>query len=171
LTDASNDLTALIREAEQHIGNPIDGLPEQLFLFVSRNTPLVNVDLLIRDDCARTLLTWRSDQFYGPGWHVPGGIIRYKETAGNRIRIVAQSELGATVEFDSSPNFDQESFDTYRRERGHFISLLYRCRLTSELDPHRQFTEGTPSPNQWKWHKSPPSNLLREQRAYARFME
>jgi colanic acid biosynthesis protein WcaH len=171
LTDASSGLAAFIREAEQHIGNPIDGLPEQLFLFISRNTPLVNVDLLIRDDCGRTLLTWRSDQFYGPGWHVPGGIIRYKETSGHRIRIVAQSELGAIVDFDSSPIFVQESLDDCRRERGHFISLLYRCRLTSELDRRRQFTEGAPSANQWKWHEGPPSNLLREQRAYARFME
>jgi colanic acid biosynthesis protein WcaH len=39
----------------------------------------------------RTLLTWRDDESFGAGWHVPGGIIRYKETAADRIvRLRAQ---------------------------------------------------------------------------------
>ena len=50
-----------------------NGLPHDLFVFVSRLTPLVNVDLLIQDPHHGTLLTWRHDETYGPGWHVPGG--------------------------------------------------------------------------------------------------
>ena len=53
--------------------DPRRGLPDDVFLFVSRIVPLVNVDLLIQDDRSRTLLTWRDDEFFGPGWHVPGG--------------------------------------------------------------------------------------------------
>jgi colanic acid biosynthesis protein WcaH len=145
-------------------------LPEDVFLFVSRITPLINVDLLIRDEAGRTLLTWRSDRFYGPGWHVPGGIIRYKETAAERIRIVAERELGATVEFDDSPIVVHESIDPVRRDRGHFISLLYRCRLTSKLDDHLKASGKVPLPNQWQWHVRCPENLIREQLSYARFM-
>src|SRR3954451_13793393 len=67
------------------VGEPVDGLPEEFFLFLSRYTPIVNVDLLIQEaigeDRRRTLLTWRDDETYGAGWHVPGGIIRYKESA------------------------------------------------------------------------------------------
>lgn len=42
---------------------------------------MVNVDLLIKNVSSNeTLLTWREDEYYGPGWHVPGGIVRFKET-------------------------------------------------------------------------------------------
>ena len=52
-------------------------------------TPLVNVDLLIKDS-GRTLLTWRDDEFYGPGWHIPGGILGFKERALDRLAKVAE---------------------------------------------------------------------------------
>jgi len=66
-----------------------------VFALVSRVTPLVNVDLLIKDEQRRTLLTWRDDEFFGAGWHVPGEIIRYKESAADRIRTCARLELEA----------------------------------------------------------------------------
>src|SRR5258705_8683005 len=77
VTDPSGDMAALIRRIESQIDTR--ALPEELFLFISRITPLINVDLLIQDYGKGTLLTWRSDRFFGPGWHVPGGIIRHKE--------------------------------------------------------------------------------------------
>jgi hypothetical protein len=52
--------------------DPRSGLPEELFLFVSRLVPMVNVDLFISDDQGRVLLTWRDDEIFGAGWHVPG---------------------------------------------------------------------------------------------------
>jgi ADP-ribose pyrophosphatase YjhB (NUDIX family) len=159
-----------IHNLESQLGAKADGLPEELFLFLSRLTPLINVDLLIQDDNGRTLLTWRSDQFYGPGWHVPGGIIRFKETAADRIRSVARRELGASVEFDAAPILVHESIAPDRRERGHFISLLFKCRLASTLDPHRRYSPDAPLPDHWQWHESCPENLIREQRAYAAFM-
>jgi ADP-ribose pyrophosphatase YjhB (NUDIX family) len=164
------NLVDLIRKLESHLDAKADGLPEELFLFLSRLTPLINVDLLIQDDDARTLLTWRSDQFYGPGWHVPGGIIRFRETAADRIRIVSNGELGASVEFDAAPILVHESIVPDRRERGHLISLLFKCRLASALDPHRRYSPDAPLPDQWSWHASCPENLIREQRAYAAFM-
>ena len=92
-----------IEALEAAIGDPRRGLPEDVFRFVSRITPLINVDLLIQDDRSRTLLTWRDDEFFGPGWHVPGGIIRYKESAADRLRACAREELGADVSFDPAP--------------------------------------------------------------------
>ena len=59
------------------------------FLLVSQLTPLVNVELLIDDKEKGSLLTWRHDEFYGPGWHLPGGIVRFKELASTRIKKVA----------------------------------------------------------------------------------
>ena len=151
------------------VGEPSGGLPEEFFLFLSRFTPLVNVDLLIQDDRHRTLLTWRQDETYGAGWHVPGGIIRYKETAAHRIRATASRELGAEVAFDPEPIAVEEAMDPDRRDRGHFISLLYRCRLLGPPDPGFQYVQGEPRRDQWAWHEGCPPDLIAVQARYRRF--
>ncbi len=108
--------------------DPNGGLPEELFLFVSRLVPMVNVDLFISDDQGRVLLTWRDDEIFGAGWHIPGGMIRYKETAQDRIRAAALEELGAEVVIDGAPIVEQ-LIEPERRLRGHLVALLYKCRL------------------------------------------
>ena len=167
MTDAAGDLATIIQGIEREMGAAESGLPEELFLFVSRVTPLVNVDLLIQDDRNRTLLTWRSDRFHGPGWHIPGGFIRYKERAAERIGAVAQRELNAQVDFDSAPVLVHESIRADWRDRGHLISLLYRCRLLSALDERQRFTPSAPLPGQWLWHQHCPQDLIAEQQPYA----
>lgn len=154
---------------EAWAAQPEGGLPEPLFLFLSRLVPMVNVDLLIQDDGGRTLLTWRDDQFYGPGWHVPGGIIRYKEEAAERIRATARRELAAEVDFDPQPIAVEEWREPQRRERGHFVSLLYRCRLSGGPAEKLRFSGGTPRDGQWSWHAACPPDLIPEQAAYRRF--
>ena len=150
------------------VPDPSTGLPEELFLFISRVTPLVNVDLLIQDSERGTLLTWRSDEHYGAGWHIPGGIIRYKEPSHQRVVEVAREELGASVEFDPAPIAVMEGISG-ERNRGHFISLLYRCRLTSGLDPLREAVAEPPGRGNWRWHSSPPADLLKVHEMYRRF--
>ena len=59
----ARDVRALVAALEAAIGPPEEGLPEDVLLFVSRVSPLVNVDLLIKDEQRRTLLTgqcWQS---------------------------------------------------------------------------------------------------------------
>jgi len=144
-------------------------MPQDLFLLVSRLTPLVNVDLLIQDAENRTLLTWRADEFYGAGWHLPGGVIRFRETAGERVRAVARGELGAEVTFEPTPLWVAESIDRTREIRGHFISLLYRCALTTAPDAELEYRGGRPAPGQWQWHAACPPDLLPVHRIYQRF--
>jgi ADP-ribose pyrophosphatase YjhB (NUDIX family) len=152
------------------VGEPFDGLPEEFFLFLSRFTPLINVDLLIQDDRRGTLLTWRQDATYGAGWHVPGGIIRYKETAEDRIRATARRELGAEVMFDPQPIAVEQLVEPDRRERGHFISLVYRCRLLGPPEPRLRYEQGKPaSRDQWAWHVDCPPDLIAVQAFYRRF--
>src|SRR5436190_1067201 len=88
---------------ESALGDPRQGLPEDVFLFASRIVPLINVDLLIQDARGWSLLTWRDDEFFGSGWHLPGSIIRYKETAAERVRACAREELAAEVSYDATP--------------------------------------------------------------------
>ena len=157
-----------IKAIEAAVGDARNGLPDDIFRFVSRLTPLVTVDLLIKDDRSRTLLTWRDDEFFGPGWHLPGGIVRYKETAADRIRACARQELGAEIECEPAPllvNQDIAGGET----RGHHISLLYRCRLLSPADASLRAVSDPPAAGQWRWHDEVPRDLLEEQRAYTRF--
>lgn len=154
---------------DQWAENPRAGLPEDLFIFFSRLVPLVNVDLLIQDDRAGTLLTWRDDDFH-VGWHVPGGIIRYKEPAAERVRATARTELGAEVEFEPMPCAIEQLIEPERRVRGHFISLLYRCRLIGAPDDGLRFTGGAPKPGQWAWHANCPPDLVPAQASYRKFI-
>lgn len=149
------------------VGESKDGLPEEFFLFLSRYTPLVNVDLLIQNE-GRTLLTWRQDETYGAGWHVPGGIIRYRETAEDRIRATARRELGVETAFDAEPVAIEQAMDLRQRERGHFISLVYRCRLLGPPDPALEYVAGRPKRDQWAWHRGCPPNLIEAQSHYRR---
>jgi ADP-ribose pyrophosphatase YjhB (NUDIX family) len=160
--------TELIEALLAAVGDRRRGLPEDVFHFASRLVPLVNVDLLIQDDRSRTLLTWRHDELYGPAWHVPGSVIRYKESAAHRIAECARAELGAEVAADPAVLHVAEAI-TDRETRGHHVSLLYRCRLVTPLDESRRAVSDPPSPGEWRWHAGCPPDLLDEQRDYARF--
>lgn len=155
---------------ESLIKNPSSGLGKDIFLFVSRITPIINVDLLIKNKQNNTLLTWRDDAYQSPGWHIPGGIIRYKETIADRINAVAKIELGAEIKFKKEFLAINEVVYPLKKNRGHTISLLYECRLTSSLDEELKFKKGVPKPGQWAWHSKCPDNLISVHEMYRRFI-
>ena len=157
---------------ESLVPDACHGLPEDLFLFVTRLTPMINVDLLIRDGEGRTLLTWRDDGYeYSPGWHIPGGIIRYKESRAGRVQAVAQKELGTSVRFREEPLAIREVIHPIRRDRGHFISLLYLCELAGPLDEGLRFPGGSPRAGQWAWHEEAPPDLIPVHDMYRAFLQ
>lgn len=163
-------LKTITTELWHTIDDPRKGLPEEVFLLVSAITPMINVDLLIKDNERRTLLVWREDK-YGPGWHIPGGIVRFKETIEQRIHEVARQELGAKVKFQDTPTAIRQVIVPDRNERGHFISLLYCCQLQSPLDCAREYISGKPSNGQWKWHEKYPDDMLKVHEMYRKFIE
>ena len=157
------------------VGDARRGLPPEVFRFVSRLTPLVIVDLLVRSGesgrAGAFLLTWRDDEFY-QGWHVPGGIIRFKERWQTRIEAVARTELGSHIEPNPTLLGVFELMAPTRDVRGHFISLLFECRLSAALDPALECRDTTaPRSGEWSWFERPPSNLLAQQYAYRSYME
>jgi colanic acid biosynthesis protein WcaH len=101
---------------------------------------------------------------------VPGGIIRYRETAEARIRKTAVTELGVEVEFDAAPIAMEQAISRARRERGHMISLLYRCRLTGPPAEQLRLNPANPQAGHWSWHSECPANLIPEQNAYRKFV-
>ena len=81
---------------DKQVPNPSAGLPDEVFFYISRTTPLVNVDLLIKDENERILLIMERRPVCRKGWHVPGGIVRFKETLESRVKKVAETEMGLT---------------------------------------------------------------------------
>jgi ADP-ribose pyrophosphatase YjhB (NUDIX family) len=167
MTDGLNDAIARLNAV---VPDATRGLPESVFYLVSRLTPLVNVDLLVKNEAKQTLLTWRADRYYGPGWHIPGGIVRFKERWENRIAAVAAHELGTTVSFDETPISIKQLFAADRAIRGHFISLLFACRLMGPLKEELEFRGGEPRNGQWSWHSKCPEEMIRQHKIYKDFI-
>ena len=155
---------------DSSIGDPSKGLPQDVFLFISRITPLINVDLLIKNEKNDTLLTWRDDGFCSPSWHIPGGIIRFKETIADRIHAVAKSELGAKVEFNKTPLATNEVIHRERKIRGHFISLLFQCSLVTPPDESLECQSDLPRPDEWMWHSTCPANIIPVHEMYRKYV-
>lgn len=158
----------LIALLESQIENPARGLPEEVFLFLTRLTPMINVDLLVTNELGHTLLTWREDEHHGKGWHIPGGIIRFRETPEERIRQVAKNELGTEVIAEKSPCAIHTFIVPEQRNRSHFISLLYRCRLQGNLPA--QVDCGQPQPGAYRWFSAAPDDLLPAHAAYRHYI-
>lgn len=163
------EIKKAINLLESLIKDPSQGLPEDIFLFASRITPMINVDLLIKNEKNQTLLTWRDDGYYLAGWHIPGGIIRYKEKIAHRIQVVAAKEFGAKLTFKREPLAVNEIMFSFKN-RAHFISLLYQCKLISSPDRNLKFKKGTPKPGQWAWFSKCPDNIIPVHKIYQEFI-
>jgi len=148
------------------VGDATRGLPEDVFLFATCITPMVNVDLLIRDAQNRVLLTWRQDRHHGQGWHVPGGIIRLRERIADRLAAVAKLELGAQVSAGTTPVAVHEFIDQSAIERSHFISFLYACQFVTPPDEVMRHRGGNPQVGVWQWFDRCPDDLLPVQEIY-----
>lgn len=152
----------LIRES---VGDPSQGLPEKVFELASSIVPMVNVDLFFQDDQGRILMIWREDPICGCGWHIPGGIIRFKESAEERLLRTAENEIGAQIRFDPQP-MAVNQFVLPQDVRGHFISFLYRCFLPEDFrrlpvaDPEKSYQAGDMC-----WHSVCPRQWVKGQKA------
>lgn len=159
-----------LQELRAAIDDPTQGLPEEIFLFVTEITPMVNVDLLIRDDRGRILLAWRDDEFYGKGWHVPGGIIRLKETFEERIQKTAIKEIGTEVIISPQPLEIIPLIHKEQKVRGHFITFVYECKLPegSEIDNSGRQTEDI---GYLMWHEKYPDNMIPVHEIYRKYFK
>ncbi len=114
------------------IDDATKGLPEEVFLMASELLPLVNTDLLVRDQEGRVLLAWRNDKWWGSGWHVPGGILRLRESLEDRVNRTAASELHTKVSYNSVPLEVHPIIAGQFRERSHHVSFVYDCSVPKE---------------------------------------
>lgn len=163
------DISKAIAVLNEEVLNPSLGLPDELFYYVTTITPMINVDLLIKDEKGRTLLSWRDDPYAGRGWHLPGGIVRFRETLEQRIQKVAKTEVGSPVDYDMNPIAINEIINNERAIRGHFISVLYRCSLASDFIPKNKGISNK-NPGYLMWHDNCPDDLLRLQDIYRKYI-
>ncbi len=142
------------------VGN---GIRADIFEWISSMVPIPNVDLLIFNKKGQVLLSWRDDEYYGQGWHIPGGCIRFKETIADRIQKTALEEIGSHVEVGTEPIVTREMImnkdDEYPIKRAHHIALLYECHVPDgyviDNGSRREDEAGY-----LKWFDSIPDNIL-----------
>ncbi len=147
--------------------DPTKGLPQELFLFATTLMPCPNVDLFITRG-KQLLLSWRDDEFYGSGWHIPGGCIRLRETLDYRIQETAKKEVGVEVTYDKEHFLTREGIVRYERPwmenqlvRSHNISMLFYCTIPEEYQIEN-VDKTEHSQGYRKWFDHYPDELIEE---------
>ena len=148
------------------------GIGKTLFESISRLTPAVSVELIIKSqDQQSSLLTWRDDELYGPGWHVPGGVVRFKETLISRVDKVLKHEIGVSASKIEGPIGFHEIFNNKRDIRGHFVSFVFLVELIGAPPEEHRAKESTPKSGCWRWFAKSPHNLISNQKILAGYID
>lgn len=146
-----------------------EGLAEEIFIAISTIIPIVNIDLMILDSQNRILLSWRDDEYFGKGWHLPGGCIRYKETMAERIQKTALNEIGTTVITDLEPIAVRDVImgkdDERVRKRAHHLAVLYKCRLPDQFNIDN-LGKSENTPGYLQWFERIPKDILQVHNVY-----
>ena len=72
-------------------------LPPDDFAQVVRHTPLVSIDLVVRDESERVLVGLRLNRPAQGTWFVPGGRINKDERIDDAFLRISHAELGRTI--------------------------------------------------------------------------
>ncbi|MDR1418621.1 MAG: hypothetical protein LBI80_05675 [Endomicrobium sp.] len=155
---------------DKEIPDKTKRLPEDVYFFLSRTTPLVNVDLLIKDKIGRTLLSWRDDGISEQGWHVPGSVVRFKETFEQSVKRCGLQEIGTEVKFNQEPIYVQQIIVSEWENLAHHISFVYKCYLPKNFiinnKDKKQIDSGFLA-----WHDKFPDNMIKVHEFYRKFID
>ncbi len=125
-------------------------LERETFLEIVRQTPLVSVDLIVRDENDKILIGLRNNEPARDYWFVPGGRICKDERIAQAFRRVAQEELGAELDISQGEFLGvyEHLYDTNAGEEPgfgtHYVVLGYSIRITLanlrlEQSQHREY--------------------------------
>jgi len=114
-------------------------LDRTLFSSIVANTPLISIDLLIKNSNGEILLGQRTNRPAQGKWFVPGGRIYKDESISDAFGRLTQEELGTAVPITEGQflgvyehfypdNFSGDGFST------HYIVLGYRLTLDLSLE-------------------------------------
>ncbi len=114
-------------------------LEPEIFKTVVKHTPLVSIDLIVRDASERVLLGMRTNRPARDSWFVPGGRIDKDEAIEAAFSRLVKDELGVLSSFHEArflgvyqhfydDNFSGTEFST------HYVVLAYELHLDLALD-------------------------------------
>jgi len=111
------------------------------FALVVRHTPLVSIDLVVRDASGALLVGLRRNRPAQNYWFVPGGRIARDESLDEAFRRICCAELGQHVERSSArfvgvyEHFYNDNFSGDPSFGTHYIVLAHALRLERPLAP------------------------------------
>ena len=126
------------------------------FAQVVRNTPLVAIDLIIRNPDQCVLVGLRTNEPAKGKWFVPGGVIRKYERLADAFARIAKAEIGLEASIDGarfvgvyehlydSNVFGEEGFGTHYVVLAHQLDLDHQPPLESDRQ-HSGFRWMTPA--------------------------
>jgi colanic acid biosynthesis protein WcaH len=131
------------------------------FAFIVKNTPLVSIDLLVKNEKNKILVGLRKNEPAKGFWFVPGGRILKNETIKEAFNRITKSELGEEVSIENSlfigvfehiyeTNFAQTpGFGT------HYIVLAYKVK-----SPHSLKNLSKDQHNEYQWVSKKDAKLI-----------
>ncbi len=111
-------------------------LKPDVLLEVIRNTPLIAVDLIVRNPSAEVLLGLRSNRPAKGFWFVPGGRICKNERIKEALKRVAKEELNLNLDPQDTHligAFDHIYDDNFSGRPGigtHYVTLGFEIRIS-----------------------------------------
>jgi colanic acid biosynthesis protein WcaH len=118
--------------------NPEGRLDEQTFAGIVRNSPLISIDLILRDSQGSVLLGLRNNEPAKGFYFVPGGVVRKNEAIAAAFARVLMTETGLNLQYSSawflgafehfyaSNRFNDPSYGTHYVVLAHDVPLLKR---------------------------------------------
>ena len=106
-------------------------LERKVFVEVVKLTPLVSIDLIVKDQTGKVLLGRRRNAPAQGKWFVPGGRIRKNETLARAFERICREELGITAEISSArfigcfEHFYPDNFAGIENIDTHYVVLAY----------------------------------------------
>lgn len=123
-------------------------LDNERFLQIIEATPLVSIDLVVRNEKGEALLGKRVNRPAQGCWFVPGGRIRKNERINDAFERISEFELGVRLKKGAARllgAYDHIYEDNFTGESGintHYVVLAFSCELGSG-----QTLKGTRSTN------------------------
>lgn len=113
-------------------------LQRDVFAEVVRNTPLVSIDLIVKNRSGKILLGRRRNAPAQGYWFVPGGRIRKNETLASAFARLCREELGIKTEISAArllgcyEHFYPDNFAGIEGIDTHYVVLAYMVSADTE---------------------------------------
>jgi len=110
------------------------------FLQIIDATPLVAVDLILKNSDGLYFLGKRCNRPAQDYWFVPGGRVRKNERLADAMRRISIAELGVEVTFSDATligayeHLYEDNFKGVAGIQTHYVCLGYRAQLASEAN-------------------------------------